>query len=157
MRVTELKALARERGLRGYSRLRKAELIALLRPAPRTRKPRPLGPTPWRPPPPPPQAQVQSVRFRPDRPRQPSPQEMDIFEQQEMSKSRPEVTSKLNDWYDWLINHFPSTIKDGTSRAFKAFKGQIMGFYNRVTGNQTQQRRRRERGTEPERVSPIEL
>ena len=30
MRVAELKALAREHGLRGYSRLRKAELIALL-------------------------------------------------------------------------------------------------------------------------------
>ena len=95
MRVAELKALTREHGLRGYSRLRKAELIALLRPAPRTRPavpgdplhggpcewrpPRPLGdalqrpsrglwpPAPWRPPPPPPQ----SVRFRPDRPRQP--------------------------------------------------------------------------------------
>ena len=30
MRVAELKALARERGLRGYSRLRRAELIASL-------------------------------------------------------------------------------------------------------------------------------
>ena len=30
MRVVDLKVLARERGLRGYSRLRKAELIALL-------------------------------------------------------------------------------------------------------------------------------
>ena len=37
MRVVELKALARERGLRSYSWLRKAELIALLCPAPRTR------------------------------------------------------------------------------------------------------------------------
>ena len=31
MRVAELKAITKERGLRGYSRLRKAELIALLR------------------------------------------------------------------------------------------------------------------------------
>ena len=30
MRVPELKALARERGLRNYSRLRKAELIELI-------------------------------------------------------------------------------------------------------------------------------
>ena len=30
MKVVELKALARERGLRGYSRLRRAKLVALL-------------------------------------------------------------------------------------------------------------------------------
>ena len=125
MRVAELKALVRERGLRGYSRLRRAELVALLRPAP------------------------PSVRFRPDRaqrapalrrPRQRQlnerqPQEMDIFEQQEMSKSRPQVKSKLNDWYDWLINHVPKTIKDGTSSVFKTFKDKIIGLYNGVTGS----------------------
>ena len=44
MRMPELKALARECGLRGYSRLRKAELIKLL-----TRRRRP--PHPNRPPP----------------------------------------------------------------------------------------------------------
>ena len=91
MRVAELRALEREHGSRGYSRLRKAELIALLQnnpppqAAPRTRL---QGPT--RPPPPPPQVkaiQVQSATFRPDRPRQPSPQGMNIFKQQEMSKS----------------------------------------------------------------------
>ena len=68
--------------------------------------------------------------------RQPIPQEMNIVKQQEMSKSRPQVTSKLNDWYDWLVNHVPKTIKDGASRVFKTFKDRIMGLYNRVTGNQ---------------------
>ena len=80
LRVVDLKAIAEERGLRGYSRLKKAGLIALLRdnlqshtrppsiptPAIRTRPPRPT-----RPPPPPPPPQAQLVRFRPDRPRQP--------------------------------------------------------------------------------------
>ena len=66
---------------------------------------------------------------------------MDIFEQQEMSKNRPQVKSKLNKWYDWLTNHVPKPIKDGASKAFKTFKDKIMGLYNRVTGsadNQTQ-------------------
>ena len=71
--------------------------------------------------------QTQSVRFRPDRPRQPTQQEMDIFEQQEMSKSLPQVKRKLNDWYDWLVNHVPKTVKDKVSRAFETFKDKIMG------------------------------
>ena len=56
MRMPELKALARERGLRGYSRLRKAELIELIRnnqgPFHSWEPNRP--PQPTRPPPPPP-------------------------------------------------------------------------------------------------------
>ena len=98
IRVTELKALARDHGLRNYSRMRKAELVALLQndppPAPRTRPPRPT-----RPPPPPPQMSTwEAIDDR--RRRQPTQQEMDIFEQQEMSKSRPQVKSKLNKRYD---------------------------------------------------------
>ena len=102
MRMPELKSLARDRGLRNYSHMRKAELVALLQnnppPAPRTRPPRPTRPLPptqtWKP-----------IDDR--RPKKPSPQEIDIFEQQEMSKSRPQVKGKLNKWYDWLINHVP--------------------------------------------------
>ena len=56
MKVPELKALAKERELKRYSKLRKAELIALLT-APRTRPP---------PPPPPPPSKPD----RPDRPTQ---------------------------------------------------------------------------------------
>ena len=118
MKVSDLKALAKERGLRGYSRLRKAELITFLQNnlQPRTRPPRPTRP------PPPSPLQAQSVRFRPDRPRQPElvrqlnerqtgSREMDIFEQQAMRKNRPNVTSKVNDWYDWLVNMFPKLLK----------------------------------------------
>ena len=124
MRVTELNALARARGLRGYSRMRKDGLIGLLQndpPAPR---------------------------------RTPTKQEMDIFEQQEMSKSRPQVKNKLNDWYDWLINHVPKPIKDGASKAFKTFKDKIMGLYNRITGSAGN---RTQRSGEPEPFKPTEL
>ena len=86
MQLVYLKALMKEHRLRGYSKLRKAELIAFLReqstrPTPMT-PPRPI-PTPRPPPatctrhlrhtrpPPPPPWQTQSVRLRPDRPRQP--------------------------------------------------------------------------------------
>ena len=113
MKVVELKALARDRGLRNYSRLRRAELVALLQNNP---PPAPWAPVPRRPLPPSQMSTWEPMddRLRPDRPaprrpRQaplsvgsvtPSPQEMDIFEQQEMSKSRPQVKNKLNDWYN---------------------------------------------------------
>ena len=99
MRVPELKSLPRERRLRNYSQMRKAELVALLQNNPPPGQSRAsASPTPptqtWEP-------------IDDSRPRKPSPQEMDIFEQQEMSKSRPQVKTKLNKWHDWLINHVP--------------------------------------------------
>ena len=99
MRMPELKSLARERRFRGYSRMRKAELVALLQNSPPPGQSRAsTSPTPptqtWEP--------IDDRRLR-----KPSLQEIDIFEQQEMSKSRPQVKGKLNKWYDWLINHVP--------------------------------------------------
>ena len=82
---------------------------------------------------------------------------MDIFEQQEMSKSRPQVKRKLNKWYDWLINHVPKPIRDGASKAFKTFKDKIMGLYNRVTGSTTNQAQEAQRSAEPKPFKPIEL
>ena len=78
---------------------------------------------------------------------------MDIFEQQEISKSRPQVKTKLNKWYDWLINHVPKPIKDGASKAFKTFKDKVMGLYNRVTGSTGNEMRIKE----PKPFKPIEL
>ena len=142
MRMPELKSLAREHRLRGYSRMRKAELVALLQnnPPPGQSHASTSPTQTWEP-----------IDDR--RPRKPSPQEMDIFEQQEMSKSRPQVKGKLNKWYGWLINHVPKPIKDGASKAFKTFKDKLMGLYNRVTastGNET-------RIKEPKPFKPIEL
>ena len=111
-------------------------------PTPRTRPP---------PPPPPPTQTWESIDDR--RPRKPSPQEMDIFEQQEISKSQPQVKTKLNKWYDWLISHVPKPIKDGASKAFKTFKDKVMGLYNRVTGSTGNEMRIKE----PKPFKPIEL
>ena len=151
MRVPEMKSLARERGLRNYSRMRKAELVALLQNNhPPSQSRTSTSPTQtWEP-----------IDDR--RPKKPSPQEMDIFEQQEMSKSRPQVKGKLNKWYDWLINHVPKRIKDGASRVFKTFKDKVFGLYDRVAGStqQSTSPSTAERGTasaEPKLFKPIEL
>ena len=125
MRMPELKSLARDRGLRNYSWMRKAELVALLQNNGTPEDPRVPAPH-IRPSPQPPQmsssgALLRGTTWEPiddRRLRKPSPQEMDIFEQQEMSKSRPQVKGKLNEWYDWLINHVPKPIEDGASKVF---------------------------------------
>ena len=46
-------------------------------------------------------------RFKPINPVKivPSTQDMDLFQQQEMANSRPQVKNKLNEWRDWLVNH----------------------------------------------------
>ena len=144
-RMPELKSLTRERRLRGYSRMRKAELVALLQNSP------PPGQSHASTSPTPPTQPWEPIDDR--RPRKPSPQEMDIFEQQGMSKSRPQVKGKLNKWYDWLINHVPKHIKDGASKAFKTFKDKVMGLYNRVTGSTGNETRIKE----PKPFKPIKL
>ena len=58
-----------------------------------------------------------------------------------MSKSRPQVQNKLDEWYNWSVNDAPKHIKDKASMAFKTFKDKIMGFYKRVKGEKEEQGR----------------
>ena len=64
---------------------------------------------------------------------------MDIFKQQEISKSQPQVKGKLEDWYIWLVNHIPESIKEKASRMFKATKDKIMGLYKRFNGKEPEE------------------
>ena len=155
MTVPELKSLARDLGLRNYSRMRKTELVALLQNNPPPGQSRAsAAPTPrTRLPPPPPPTRTWEPIDDDKRLRKPSSQKMDIFEQQEISKSRLQVKTKLNKWYDWLINHVPTPIKDGASKAFKTFKDKVMGLYNRVTGSTGNETRIKE----PKPFKPMEL
>ena len=151
MRVPELKSLARDRGLRNYSQLRKAKLVALFQNNGTPEDPRAQTPR-TRPPPPPPATQTrESIDI--GRSRKPSPQEIEKFEQQEMSKSQPQVKTKLNKWYNWSINHVSKPIKDGASKAFKTFKDNVVELYNRVTGSTGNEARIKE----PKPFKPIEL
>ena len=79
MRMPELRSLARDRRLRNYSQMRKVELVALLQNSP------PPGQSHASTCPTPPTQTWEPIDDR--RLRKPSPQEMDIFEQQEKSKS----------------------------------------------------------------------
>ena len=92
--IKELRASAKERGLKGYYKLKKAELVDLLE-------------TPIRPPRRPGQRKpLRQVTVLP------KPEDMDKFEQQEMMKNRSVVKSKLNEWYNWLIRYVPKPIKE---------------------------------------------
>ena len=57
----------------------------------------------------------------------PSPQEMDEFEKEEMTKSRPVVK---NEWYDLLVDHVPKPIKNTVSKAFSRAKNTILRLYD---------------------------
>ena len=92
MRMPELKSLTRDRGLRNYSRMRKAELVALLQNNPPPGQSRASAALTFRTRPPPPPPQISTWEPIDDRRlRKPSSQEMDIFEQQEMSKSHKQT------------------------------------------------------------------
>ena len=138
--IRELRAIAKERGLRGYFKLRKAELISLLGTSMR----------------PEPEKSLSRVTLLP------KPEDMDSFELQEMAKTRSAVKSKLNEWYDWLVGYVPESIKKPVSSAFSKAKSHIMKLYGNVRKRlglkeQVEELAEKEHGEEHvEGVEPVE-
>ena len=111
MTAAKMKNFARENRLRSYTRHRRRdELITYLR-----------------------------NNFRPVPASPPSPQEMDIFEQQKMCKFWSQVRDKHKEWYGWLVNDIPEPVEKKASRAFKATKNKIMGLYKNFEGKESEE------------------
>ena len=143
--IRELRAIAKERGLRGYYKLRKAELVSslketLIRPSRRPGQRKSLG----------------KVTLLP------KPEEMDTFEQQEMTRTRSVLKSKLNEWYDWLVEYVPESIRKPVSSAFSKAKNHVMRLYGNVKKRlglkeQVEEQAEKEHGEEHvEGVEPVE-
>ena len=114
-----MRSIVKDKGLHGYYRLKKDDLIALLleesaeeipTPPPRTkgRQRKPVLP-------------VKII---------PGCQEMDEFEKEEIEKSRPMEKNRLNEWYDWLVDYVPKPIKNAVRKAFSRAKNSMLRLYD---------------------------
>ena len=57
---------------------------------------------------------------------------MDKFEKEEMKRSKPLVKNKLNEWYEWLVDHIPKQIKNAASKKFLELKNSILRLYDDI-------------------------
>ena len=119
--VHELRSIAKDKGLHGYYKLKKDDLVALSLEHSAEEMPTP---------PPRPRREVRrlvlSVKIIS------SPQEMDEFEKEEIKKSMPVVKNRLNEWYDWLVDYVPKPIKNAVSKAFSRANNSILVLYDRA-------------------------
>ena len=108
--VRELRSISKNKGLRGFYKLKKADLLALL-----------LEQSSEEMPTPPPRASGKEQRHPLPVKIISSPQEMDEFEKEEMKKSRPVVKNRLNEWYGWLIM-YQNQLKTPSAKPFQGRK-----------------------------------
>ena len=98
--VRELKSIVKDKGRRGYYKLKKADLVALLLEQSAEEMPtsRPRA------------SEKERRRANPVKIIS-RPQEMGEFEKEELKNNRLVVKNKLNEWYDWLNDHISKPIK----------------------------------------------
>ena len=109
--IRELRSIAKDKGLHGFYKLKKADLLALLleqlseeMPTP---SPRSKGKE---------RKSVLLVKIIP------SPQEMNEFEKEEMTKSRPVVETRLSKLHKLLDNYVPKPIKKAIDKTIIRLK-----------------------------------
>ena len=119
--LRELRSIAKDKGLRGFYKLKKDDLLALLleQSSEEMSTPLPRG------------------KGKERRPVLPikiilSPQEMDEFEKEEMKKSRPVVKSRLGKLHKWLDDHISIPIKNAVDEAFLRLKNSILRLFDRA-------------------------
>ena len=117
--VRELRSIAKDKGLRGYYKLKKDDLAALL-------LEQSIEEMPAAPP---------RARRNERRPATPvkiilSPQKMDEFEKEEMKKSRPVIENRSSDLYDQLIDYVLKPIKNAARKSFLRTKNSIMSLHD---------------------------
>ena len=112
-------SIAKDKVFRGFYKLKKADLLALLLEHSSEQMPtlasrskgterRPVLP-------------VKIIR---------SPQEMDELGKEEMKKTRPVVKSRLSELYDWLLDYVPRPFKKAVKKSFLRMKNSIMSLYD---------------------------
>ena len=114
-----MRSIAKDKGLRGYYKLKKDDLVALL-----------LEQSAEEMATPPARAKGKERRLVIPIKIIPNPQEMDEFEKEEMKKSRLVVKNKLSKLYDQLIDYIPKPIKKTVDKVFLWMKNSIMSLYD---------------------------
>ena len=117
--VRELRSIALHKSLRGYYKLKKADLLTLLLAQSSEEMPTPAS-------------RSKGKKRRPVLPVKiiPSPQEMDEFEKEEMKKSSTVVESRLSKLHKWLDDYVPKPIKKAVDKAFITFKNGTISLYD---------------------------
>jgi len=113
--VKQLRAIAKERGLRGYYKLRKAQLIDAINAHSAAHRPahRPLldDPVP----------EISAPVLTPTKYIAPSQKEVETG-----------VMSTIKSYADWLISYVPERIKKPISKAMEALKAKVAGLFGKV-------------------------
>ena len=117
--ISELRSIAKDKGLRGFQKLKKADLLALLFDKSSEEMPTTL-----------PRSMVKDRRRALPVNITSSPQEMGEFEKEEMKKIRPVVESRLSRLHKWLEYYVPKPFKKAVKRSLLKMKNSIMSLYD---------------------------